>query len=494
MGSARKVVGAAAVIGIAFDVLLWGQFPRLGLTLFLLLVPAMLVATTYAAGARPHRGAWLLLLPTGLLALGPVLREEPMTTALTTLASLSLSALVAHFALDGSWLGAPARSYAHALRRLTGAATLGGATVITAASRDVRAELAPSARRVVPVLRGLAMAFPVLLFFGVLLGSADPVFANRMGDVFSWLRPRPIDEVFVRAALVLLATYATAGVYMYALRARPDQGVGMWHARRRWGITEAAIVLGSVNLLFAAFVAVQVQYLFGGTEHLVLADLTYSEYARRGFVELLFVAGSALVLLLVLAGFTKRLLRRDQQIFSWLAGGLTVLVLVILASAFQRLGLYEEAFGFTRVRTYVHVFMVWLALLLVAVLVLEASNRLRWVATAAVIAAMGFTLTLSTINVDGFIATQNVARAASGNALDGAYLANVSVDAVPALVAAARDAGPLMRTRIEAQLACHQLVLDEDRAWQSASVSAARARSALLSYPVDTDMCAPSYW
>ncbi len=259
------------------------------------------------------------------------------------------------------------------------------------------------------------------------------------------------------------------------------------------GTTETSIVLGSVNLLFAAFVAIQVRYLFGGAGHLATSGLTFAEYARRGFAELVVVAAASLVLLLVLAAGTRRAEPLQKRIFSALAAVLTVLVLVILASSFMRLRLYEQAFGFTRIRTYVHVFMGWLGVLLVALLALELRERLRLFTAAVLIAALGFVLTLQVLNVDGFIARHNVERFAQGEALDGRYLANVSLDAVPALVDAARRASPAQRRHINRQLACHAEALAQPRSWQSTTLSSLRARAALQTYDLAGATCAQRY-
>ena len=51
------------------------------------------------------------------------------------------------------------------------------------------------------------------------------------------------------------------------------------------------VVLGLLDLLFLAFVAVQVGYFFGGSAHVHgITGLTFSEYARHGFWELLAAA------------------------------------------------------------------------------------------------------------------------------------------------------------------------------------------------------------
>src|SRR6185369_16696657 len=72
------------------------------------------------------------------------------------------------------------------------------------------------------------------------------------------------------------------------------------------GIIESLIVLGSVDLLFAAFVLIQFAYFFGGQRNISLEGLTYSDYARRGFFELVAVSVLTLALVLLLEGATLR--------------------------------------------------------------------------------------------------------------------------------------------------------------------------------------------
>lgn len=494
MGKARWLLAAAGVVGVAFDVLFWGAEPGVSVPLFVTLLIGMLFAAMAMLEAKPHPRALVLLAPTALLAFGPALREEPMTAAVTTVLSLALAGLFAHTALDGQWLHHGARDHLRAGGRIAAAATTGGVRLVGEASAEVRSNLAPAGRRAIPVIRGVAIAIPILAFFGVLLGSADPVFAARVGDAFQWLQPPTAVELFPRLTVVLFVTYGIAGVYAYALRPRPQRVAVDGPVLPFLGSIESTIVLGSVNLLFAAFVAIQVRYLFGGAGHLAASGLTFAQYARRGFVELVIVAAAALILLLVLAAGTRRGEPVQKRMFSILGAVLAVLVLVILASSFMRLNLYEEAFGFTRIRTYVHVFMGWLALLLVALIALEFRERLRLFTPALLIAVIGFTLTLQVINVDGFIATRNVERVSAGKSLDGSYLANVSLDAVPALVASAKDAAPELRTRINAQLACHAQQLRKPRPWQSTTLSAVRARAALADYDLGDATCDPELW
>ncbi len=151
-------------------------------------------------------------------------------------------------------------------------------------------------------------------------------------------------------------------------------------------------------------------------------------------------------------------------------------MLVMLISAYQRLVLYETAYGFSGLRTYTHVFLLWLAALLVAVVVLEILRRERFFAIAALIASMGFAASLSLLNVDDFIVRQNVQRAVDGGELDVSYLADLSADATPALAAAFRSPTlpDSVKEGVGAALVCiaHERAnRDVDTSWQSFHLS-----------------------
>ena len=96
--------------------------------------------------------------------------------------------------------------------------------------------------------------------------------------------------------------------------------------------------------------------------------------------------------------------------------------------------LYEEAYGFTRLRLYPHVFMAWLAILFALFLAALIARRVSWFATAALAVCFGFVMTLNIINPDSFIVRQNVARGLVGKEVDAAYLGSLSEDAIPDLI------------------------------------------------------------
>jgi uncharacterized membrane protein YhaH (DUF805 family) len=191
-------------------------------------------------------------------------------------------------------------------------------------------------------------------------------------------------------------------------------------------------------------------------------------------------------MLLGLGAITRRETDQQRKTFSVLGVTLVGLVIVMLVSAFQRLVLYELAYGFSRLRTYTHVFMIWLALLLVAVVVLEVLRRERSIGLTMVLALLGFVISLGVLNVDAFIVRQNVQREIQGTGdnaftqgrpeLDAQYFLDLSDDAVPVLVEAFSNkslpAG--VHAKLGAALACKQYEREQDTReipWQAFHVS-----------------------
>jgi hypothetical protein len=179
----------------------------------------------------------------------------------------------------------------------------------------------------------------------------------------------------------------------------------------------------------------------------------------------------------------------------------------MLVSAYQRLVLYEAAYGFSRLRTYTHVFLIWIGLLLVATIVLEVLRKERAFAFAALIAALGFAVSLPLLNVDAFIVRQNIQRELRAGKdadvvdLDTQYFINLSDDAVPTLVSALQtpSLSDSVKDKVGASLACIRYergLGDRKLPWQSFHFAHFTADKALRSVEkvLDTYTMSTTNW
>ena len=490
------------MIAWAFDFFFWDQVKGISITIFLVLLLGGVFLLAQGENKLPARASLWLLLPIGFLTVMTFVRRELFTLFLSVTLPLTSMALLAHTFRGGRWASYSLSDYGIMAVNLLASALVRSFSFI-ARMRQAAEEVSTGAqgfslRSLFPAFRGLFLAVPVVVIFASLLASADFVFAARLED-FIALFDIELTEYIFRGMYILAIANVLSGVYLHALlESKEERLIGL---EKPWlapflGFTEATVILGSVNLLFIIFVGIQFQYFFGGQANITLEGFTYAEYARRGFRELVAVAFCSLLLHFGLSTITRRESDQQRKVFSGLGVTLVVLVGAILASAFQRLLLYEAAFGFTRLRTYSHVLMVWLGVLLVAFVLLEVRQRQRCFALAVLLVSLGFGVTLSVINVDGLIVRQNVARAQVGFALDSSYLATLSEDAVPELVTMFDDPSlaPELHDDIGMLLACLADDLDrrhDELDWRGFHFSRNRAgrlladhAEALRQYPI----------
>jgi len=454
------------LLGWAFDFLFWEKPLGINFAIYVTLVLATGILLLQMEGLRLTRGASLLLLPIGFLATMTFIRLEPMTVFLSVVGVLFLMGVFALTYRSGQWTRYALLDYVFGFLRLVGSMIVRPLGFMAENRREPSSLTEKRTAHIWPVVRGIVIALPVIAIFASLLSSADPIFAKRFEDFIELFKIENLPEYIFRLVYILIFAYALAGTFLHAAQ-KSDEAV----QAKTWvspflGFTESTIVLGSVVLLFIAFVVIQFQYFFGGQANINIEGYTFSEYARKGFGELVAVAFFSLLMLLGLGAITCRETESQRRVFSSLGVALVGLVIVMLISAYQRLVLYEAAYGFSRLRTYTHVFMIWLGLLLITVVILEMNRRERAVGLAMILVALGFIISINLLNVDAFIVKQNVQRElrgindkafAQGRAdLDAQYFLDLSDDAIPALVSAYQGKSlPVpVKAKIGASLAC----------------------------------------
>ncbi|HSB89974.1 MAG TPA: DUF4173 domain-containing protein [Anaerolineales bacterium] len=471
-------------LGLAFEIFFYKKAPGLSMLLWLALGVSAAALAALSERTRPSLSAIVLLVLLLALGAGTYLRLEPLSVFLDIALALMLFVFVARLLrhdqlgemgwLDMGWtaVSIPVEAW------LRPWPVIGDVW-----SRRVRER--GSRRVVLSILRGLALALPVLVVFGALLGTADLVFGDILETALRWLDLERLADWAARGIVISAVGLFCLGILAIAYRPhapRPLYGKDRPLLAPFLGFTEAAVTLGAVDLLFLGFVGVQFAYLFGGEANIYAAGYTYAEYARRGFGELVAVGFLSLGLIYALAAVTRRPEARSRRAFAALSALLVLLVLVMLVSAWQRLSLYEGAYGFSRLRTYTHVALPWLGLAFAAFLILLLSGRLRAVAPVGLALALGFTLSLNAVNVDAFIASHNIQRMEAMGDLDVSYLLQLSDDAVPALANLARGADEAVRADLLPQLACRRATLlraARDQGWLSSHASRSAALRSL---------------
>ena len=214
------------------------------------------------------------------------------------------------------------------------------------------------------ILIGVVVAIPLLFVMISLLSSADQIFGDAvetlLGNIFlSW------DAIWflVFAFVALLFTYGIIVSAPFGSR---------HHRQTKEGTHEPIIAItamGLLTLVYLLFSVIQILYLF--TNNMSLPDdMTYAEYARQGFFQLMFVSVLNVILVLIChAIFSK------STVLNIVLTIMSACTYVMIASSALRMTMYIKAYDLTYMRILVFTALAVLAVVLAGVIVRIYTDR-----------------------------------------------------------------------------------------------------------------------
>jgi len=439
-----SVLGVAVALGVLGDALLrvtpWG----INVGVWVGVLVGLLVGLAQWRGVALTGGGRWLLLPAFAFAVLYAWHDSPTLNALNLMALLIALAIAALRSRQGRIRIAGVMDYVRAQIAAAYHAMLGAFPLLASDIQWKRIPHGGWSKQAVAVARGLIIGVPLLMIFGGLFIAADAVFEDFALRLFDW----DIEALLTSVVFITAWAWISAGFLRQTLIASSDptglQDLSSLKAPSGLvlGPIEIGTALGLLNALFFAFVLVQMRYFFGGVDVVESSiDLTYAEYARRGFFELVTVAALVLPTLLIAHWLLPRDHPSAERVFRPLAGALIVTLFVIMVSAVQRMLLYQREFGLTELRVYTTAFMGWLAIVFVWFALTVLRGQRERFAFGALAAGFALIVALHVLNPGDLIVRVNVNRVDAPRPLDARYLAQLSADAVPVLI----DALPSMR-------------------------------------------------
>ena len=434
----RAVLALALTTGVAGDALLKGHGPGTNLAVWLLVVTAALALGLRLESGRIPRDAGRPLVAAVVLAALLALRDAPLLVFGNVCGTLLALALAAAGGRPGSAFDL-ARTRVrdgvrHSLRQLVHA-LVGAASVLDGDARHAFGVPQRHRYATLLALRAGAIATVVAGAGITLLVNGDPVFAGLASRLVAF----DIDLPLLVSHLVVtgLLAWLALGFFGNAARAECDTGM-TGDIQRRLSRLDVLATLGAVNVVLAAFLAVQLRVLFGGLAYVqATTGLTLAAYARSGFFTLEVIGGLALGLLLAM----HALLRTDSPgadvAFRRLATPTIALVSLVMVSAVVRMSIYVDQFGWTVDRLYSFAGMLWIAAAFAWLQFTVLGRRPLNFVGGALGAAAAMLVVLNVASPGELVVRANVRRAAAGAPFDLSYpVRMLGADAVPALVSA----------------------------------------------------------
>jgi len=427
-GASVAVLSACAAVGVAAGVLLVGN--RAGLGAALVGVAAWTVAIPALVRRRSVGDLVLAAWSIALLVMMAV-RDAGWVVALCVVVAIGVAAAST----------TAARSVWAVLLAPLSAAT-GGIRALPWVTHGAREAAGARGRGLWVAVRSGALAVGLVVVFGALFASADPVFASYLPEVHLAELPGRI--------VVGLLVGGLAATAAHLARTPPPWSDVTFPAPRPAGLAAWMLPVAALDAVVLAFLLVQVGALVGGSEYVEqTAGLWYADYAHQGFGQLVAATALTLVVVAVAARRAPTGTPRDRVAIRVGLGLLCVGTLGVVASALVRMNLYVDAFGLTRLRLLATWGEVAMGVIVVLVIVAGVRWRGSWVPRAVVHVVAVAMLSLALVNPDAQIVTHNAAAQTSGRGVDLLYLQGLSADAAPALDALPEPARSCALSRLD---------------------------------------------
>ena len=289
-------------------------------------------------------------------------------------------------------------------------------------------------RRTLAIVLGTCGAVALVSVLLPILLSADALFAAA-AEQLRFLAFFNLSDVFWRSVLALIMTPFFFG-FLFSLRhPKPFQ---TRPAEARLDGLIFSLMLAALDVLYLLFLAVQSAGLFGGPDYLARHGLSYAEWARSGFFQMVGVTTVNLSVILAAAVFSRRE-GRTWKGLRLLSAALAVESLVLLASAAWRMSLYVSAYGLSFKRCMTYWGMVMMALFFLAALWKIRKPDFSFCRAAFPLALAGW-LVINCVPIDWLVARNQVDRFLASEARGGTpsisisyLLYDLSYDTLPQL-------------------------------------------------------------
>jgi len=345
------------------------------------------------------------------------------------------------------------------------------------------------------ILIGILITIPCIIFLLIMLSSADVIFSIKMFSISDW-----IFKIVNFSYLIKLIYGVFVGLYLFGLLytvfeekqlVRKHEGINSLNnsyvKRKVQGdLIVINILLFSILIVYTMFIIIQFKYLFAGGE--LPNGLNYSDYARRGFFELVILSILNFGLILIVIYLLKEKIYVEKNKWSQITKismlYLCFVTLIMLISSFYRMNLYDNEYGFTRLRILVNLFLLFESIGLIATFKYILKPNFNIIASYALIGLLYY-LTLNSIQIDNIIAKRNIDMYLNGQTetIDINYLMNLSIDAAPQIYRLIDNKNVDILTKNKAKIYFENMNIkysNNELNWQSYNLSIDKARKLMV--------------
>lgn len=249
-----------------------------------------------------------------------------------------------------------------------------------------------------------------------LLCSADNEFAKIFSTIFKDINIFNVSELTGRIIIIIIAFFYFAGFFMNMLD--KENGLKEFEKDEKAEKKESytiRMMLTVLNVVYLVFCFTQIKVLF--TEQ----NIKYSEFARKGFFQLMIVSLINIVMILKANNKNLKETEKQEKYKKTMCIVMVIFTLIIIISAFARMTLYQQNYGYTRLRILVDYTLITEIILLIPTIIYILKNKIDLIKTYFVIIITMYCL-VNFINIDKIIMKNNFNRYKETGYIDLNYL------------------------------------------------------------------------
>ena len=249
-----------------------------------------------------------------------------------------------------------------------------------------------------------------------LLCSADNEFAKIFSTIFKDINIFNVSELTGRIIIIIIAFFYFAGFFMNMLD--KENGLKEFEEEEKIEKKESytiRMMLTVLNVVYLVFCFTQIKVLF--TEQ----NIKYSEFARKGFFQLMIVSLINIVMILKANNKNLKETEKQEKYKKTMCIVIVIFTLIIIISAFARMTLYQQNYGYTRLRILVDYTLITEIILLIPTIIYILKNKIDLIKTYFVIIITMYCL-VNFINIDKIIMKNNFNRYKETGYIDLNYI------------------------------------------------------------------------
>ena len=333
------------------------------------------------------------------------------------------------------------------------------------------------------IAKAVILTLPITLIVIILLASADGIFSNLfrgVGDILNILIGNESILETIGRTIVIIITFIYMAGFLCNIIKRKIEDQNIQRKAKTIDTLTTEIMITILNGVYIIFCIIQILYLF--TKAGMPDGMTYAEYARQGFFQLMIVTFINFGILLWIHAKEKNQLDEKQcKYIKLMEMVMEICTQVIIISAFYRMFLYEQAYGYTYLRLFVYFILFAEFAFMIFVLIYTTGKKINLMKAGLIIGTVTY-LALNYINVDKVIAKKNIDRyfASPQTEIDFYYLRhNTGTDAISEIKRLLNTDDEKLKNIVNIYLWTNKMFLKQEETWLEFNISREYARYCL---------------